>query len=253
MLPARGSLARFKSSASWPFASFFLPRRGSALRRGLRGSALSAFRGFSLRGFLPLAVFSFSLPPSVFSAAGFFFGFRSAFGFSAAACCSSTASPCGFSARRRRALRLILGHNFFCAESRLCRFFPKRTALFRKTFEKMHRVLFLFAQILTSLTFRIKKSVFSLIQNHKSKTCYCLFDGSRCAAAPAFLLTTVCHLARVATGLAPYEALLSRQERECHPKRQKPRRPVFCIHYFKFRNSSVRISLRGEAFLLSPQ
>ena len=102
MLPARGSLARFKSSASWPFASFFLPRRGSALRRGLRGSAFSAFRGFSLRGFLPLAVFSFSLPPSVFSAASFFFGFRSAFGFSAAACCSSTASPWGFSARRRR-------------------------------------------------------------------------------------------------------------------------------------------------------
>ena len=152
-----------------------------------------------------------------------------------------------------RALRLILGHNFFCAESRLCRFFPKRTALFRKTFKKMHRVLFLFAQILTSLTFRIKKSVFSLIQNHKSKTCYCLFDGSRYTAAPAFLLTTVCHLARVATGLAPYEALLSRQERECHPKRQKSCRPVFCIHYFKFRNSSVRISLRGEAFLLSPQ
>ena len=26
-------------------------------------------------------------------------------------------------------------------------------------------------------------------------------------------------------------------------------RTVFCIHYFKFRNSSVRISLRGEALL----
>ena len=26
-------------------------------------------------------------------------------------------------------------------------------------------------------------------------------------------------------------------------------RAVFCIHYFKFRNSSVRISLRGKALL----
>ena len=70
---------------------------------------------------------------------------------------------------------------------------------------------------------------------------------------PSFPLPGSRFHSRVATGLAPYEALLSRQERKCHPKRQKPRRPVFCIHYFKFRNSSVRISLRGEAFLLSPQ
>mgnify|MGYP000875350872 CR=1 FL=1 len=70
---------------------------------------------------------------------------------------------------------------------------------------------------------------------------------------PSFPLPGSRFHSRVATGLAPYEALLSRQERECHPKRQKPRRPVFCIHYFKFRNSYVRISLRGEAFLLSPQ
>lgn len=70
---------------------------------------------------------------------------------------------------------------------------------------------------------------------------------------PSFPLPGSRFHSRVATGLAPYEALLSRQERECHPKRQKSCRPVFCIHYFKFRNSSVRISLRGEAFLLSPQ
>ena len=70
---------------------------------------------------------------------------------------------------------------------------------------------------------------------------------------PSFLLPGSRFHSRVATGLAPYEALLSRQERECRPRRQKPRNPVFCIHYFGFRNDWGRIFLRIDSRLPSPQ
>lgn len=121
-----------------------------------------------------------------------------------------------------------------------------------------------------------------MIQNHKSKTWYCLFYGVRLTAGPLFSLTKICHhafcfcfcfllslfvfafcfyfsrfrLPRLnpprlfLSGSVPFRAPV--------PRLFSVRssfftvdigRTVFCIHYFKLRSNSARISLRDEALL----